>query len=78
MVQVLRVIVEHIERHGYPPSLEEIGDALEPPVSRARAGQLVDALVEARRLERDDGVSRGLRLPRLPRSCDPSSFGPGR
>lgn len=62
MVDALRAVVEFLESRGYPPTAAEVGEAM--GVSAARAHQLLGRLVEAGRLERDDGVSRGLRLPR--------------
>lgn len=64
MVEALRVVAEHLEQHQRPPTVAEVGELMSPPVSPARAGQLLDALVDAGRLERDRGVARGLRLPR--------------
>jgi DNA-binding MarR family transcriptional regulator len=58
--QALAYIIERIARSGVSPTLEEIG--LHLGVSRPRAGQLVDQLVERGLIERTIGTQRNLRV----------------
>ncbi|GAB1422492.1 transcriptional repressor LexA [Anaerolineales bacterium] len=58
---ILRFMKRYIEANGYPPSIREIGNATDIN-STSVVNYNIQRLVEAGYLERDDRVSRGLRL----------------
>jgi SOS-response transcriptional repressor LexA len=60
--EALAFIIDRIARSGIAPSYAEIGRAMRPMVSRGRAQQYVDELVERRIIERDAGARRGIRV----------------
>jgi SOS-response transcriptional repressor LexA len=60
--EALAFIIDRIARSGIAPSYAEIGRAMRPSVSRGRAQQYVDELVERRVIERDAGARRGIRI----------------
>ena len=53
-------IIEHIVRHQVSPTLDEIAARL--VVSKPRARELVDQLVEGGQVERTPGAQRNLRV----------------
>lgn len=65
--EALAYIIERIERTYTSPSFGEIGGAMNPPVSEARARQYVDQLVRLELLERPIASRRGIRVPDLAR-----------
>jgi repressor LexA len=58
--EVFDFIGTYISEAGYPPTVREIGEAFR--VGPSTAQHWLSALVAAGRLERDENVSRGLRL----------------
>ena len=71
MVDALRAFGDYLETYGRPPTAAEV--AVRMKIGRPRAYQLLLALVEAGRLERDDGLARGLRLVRVHVGGNPPS-----
>jgi repressor LexA len=63
--EVLNYIREHLEEHGAPPTLREMGQAL-GIASPNGVKSLVEALVRKGYLQRREGVARGLSLTRDP------------
>ncbi len=60
--EALAIIIERIARDGVPPTEDEIGLAMRPKVSRARARQLVDQLVVDGDIEKRPGGQRNIRV----------------
>lgn len=58
---ILAFMQKYIEKHGYPPSIRDIGEATDIP-STSVVNYNLNKLVSAGYLERSDRVSRGLRL----------------
>lgn len=58
---ILRFMQRYIERHGYPPTIRNIGEATNIP-STSVVNYNLNKLVEAGYLERSEHISRGLRL----------------
>ena len=63
--EVLEFIVGHVRDHGYPPSLREIGAALQIGSTSGVVCHL-DALVRKGRLRRTGRASRGLAVIEVP------------
>lgn len=59
--RVLRVLQRFSEKHGYPPTIREICDQASLS-STSVASYYLDRLEENGYIERDEGVSRGLRV----------------
>lgn len=57
---VLRLIRQHITRQGYPPSVSEL--AAETHVTKLTIRRDLETLVADGKIERDRGVTRGIRL----------------
>jgi len=60
--RILSVIQDHLDRHGYPPTIREIGKAVGIS-STSVVNYHLNKLKKTGRLERDGQVSRGLKLP---------------
>lgn len=60
-VVILRFISDYRKQHGYPPSVREIGDALQI-ASTGMVHYWLDVLVKEHLLYRTPGVARGLRI----------------
>lgn len=58
---ILRFMHKYIEKHGYPPTIRNIGEATGIP-STSVVNYNLNKLVEAGYLERSEHISRGLRL----------------
>lgn len=59
-VEILRKIVESVNGRGYPPTVSELAEAT--GVTKRQIRTDLDALVAAGAIERDPGVTRGLRV----------------
>lgn len=73
---VLNYIKQHIEEHGYPPSMPEIGEAFE--MSRRMVRQRVDTLKALGFLRTRQGAARGIELIEQPEARRQSSPRHGR
>ncbi len=62
-LQVLDFINRYFYRWGQSPSLQEIADAFDPPISRQRVHAIVEKLSDERQIEVLAGKARGIRLP---------------
>ena len=60
-VAVLKAIHDHVEGHGYPPTIAEMREALEIRSNRGVTTHL-DALERKNFLQRDMGKARSLRI----------------
>jgi len=59
--QALAYIIEHIVRHGFSPTYEEIGQAL-GGISGPRVRELVDQLIKLGAVSKTAGTQRNLRV----------------
>lgn len=59
--QALAYIIEHIVRHGFSPTLEEIGAAI-GGVSKKRVSELIEQLVDLGSIAKTPGKQRNLRV----------------
>lgn len=60
--EALAYIIDRIVRTRTSPSYDEIARAMQPPVERSRARQLVNQLVRQGLIEREPGSQRGIRI----------------
>jgi SOS-response transcriptional repressor LexA len=59
--EALAFIIEHIVRHGFSPTLEEIAQAL-GGISTARVKELIAQLVKLKAVSKTPGTQRNLRV----------------